>query len=299
MTQLCNCITTLSLLIIPFLSIGQCPTEITYTSNKLKLTFDFAPNHIPESFTFNSIEYILNRAGNSNIFFTERNVFNEDLSDISLTFNYEEGSSSCAYEDGELKLSLPVELIDFEGSLVNNNIHLKWSTLSENNNAAFEIQYSTDGIAFTNIGAVLGMGDSETLQNYNFIDKDIYYRPLVNTIYYRLKQVDFDGSIFYSDILAISLDIEREQFEIIRITAEKTFDSKLRVSYFVPYDVRKVNLLLVDNTGRIIERRSIYPERGLNNLEIDHLGQHSTFYFLSLDNGKEVIAEKIALVLNY
>lgn len=290
---------TVFLLAIPFLLAGQCPSEITYTGDKLKLIFDFVPEPAPEYLTFNGEEYILNRAGNSKIFFTEKEVFNEDLSEITLTFNYEDDTSTCLYRDGVVEFSLPVELNEFSGSVVDNNIHLEWSTLSEKSNALFQIEYSLDGNQYTPIGFVYGAGDSETLRNYSFVDKDIYHRPLENTIYYRLKQVDFNGRISYSEVLAINIELEFEQFEIIKIKVENTFGSKIKVYYYAPYDVRKVNFILGDISGRVIEQRSVYPESGLNNFEIDIREQQSSFYFLSLDNGKEVIGEKIASVLSY
>jgi len=94
--------------------------------------------------------------------------------------------------------AVPVELISFTASALNNQVSLEWSTASELNNHYFEIEKSLDGKEFTTIGRVEGNGNSRSIIDYNFIDYN-----LSKTSYYRLKQVDFDGQFEYSDIVAI------------------------------------------------------------------------------------------------
>lgn len=86
----------------------------------------------------------------------------------------------------------PIELLTFNlTALVSQNaVQITWSTATEINNNFFTIERSTDGVNFTSIGTVQGSGNSSTVKNYSFIDNS-----LVNgTIFYRLKQTDFDGT---------------------------------------------------------------------------------------------------------
>jgi uncharacterized Ntn-hydrolase superfamily protein len=93
---------------------------------------------------------------------------------------------------------IPVELISFTASVNSEDVFLRWSTASELNNLGFEIQRSYDSEDFFTIGFVNGNGTTTELKNYSFTDK-----PGRNNIYYRLKQVDFDGSFEYSNIIYV------------------------------------------------------------------------------------------------
>lgn len=95
--------------------------------------------------------------------------------------------------------SLPVSYFDFTGNKVNNTVLLKWTTASEFNNSHFNIQRSSNGVTFSNIGRISGRGNSSTFNNYLFIDTVIQ----TGHLYYRLEQVDLDGKISNSAIVMI------------------------------------------------------------------------------------------------
>jgi hypothetical protein len=99
--------------------------------------------------------------------------------------------------------TLPVELIDFKAYLKSNSIVLDWSTGSEVDNSHFVIQKSKDGINFEEVGEIDGVGNSNSLSEYTFIDREMDY----SLVYYRLKQVDFNGDYSYSNIVPINIDL--------------------------------------------------------------------------------------------
>ncbi len=103
-----------------------------------------------------------------------------------------------AYEQNGI--ALPIELLSFETTCENDNIVLYWVTSSEINNDYFSIQKSTDGYKFSELIIVQGSGNSNNQINYSWIDNI----QLGTTVYYRLKQVDFDGKFSYSNIIASS-----------------------------------------------------------------------------------------------
>ncbi|MCB0550270.1 MAG: BspA family leucine-rich repeat surface protein [Lewinellaceae bacterium] len=97
---------------------------------------------------------------------------------------------------------LPVELITFEVRRQNDNAaHLSWRTATENNNQGFHIERSADVRSWQTLGFVPGHGTTQVEQAYSFTDKD----PLPGLNYYRLQQVDFDGSFEYSGIQSIMI----------------------------------------------------------------------------------------------
>lgn len=98
-------------------------------------------------------------------------------------------------------VTLPVDLIQFSAEKVGDHILLKWETASEINNDFFVVERSLDGFLFESIENVDGAGNSLVSLNYSFIDDQV---PPNKNIYYRLKQVDFEGSADYSPIIAVN-----------------------------------------------------------------------------------------------
>lgn len=97
-------------------------------------------------------------------------------------------------------IALPVNLLSFKVRELSNGINeLVWATTQEKNNDFFEIEVSTDARNFYKISLVKGHGNLNFQHNYNFVDTN----PLADLVYYRLKQVDFDGAFEYSKIVAV------------------------------------------------------------------------------------------------
>ncbi|GLR19464.1 T9SS type A sorting domain-containing protein [Portibacter lacus] len=96
---------------------------------------------------------------------------------------------------------LPVTFESFTGRKESyNSVNLNWTTGTELNNEKFIIERSVNGEDFKSIGVVNGSGTSSTELNYSFTDRN----PDEGYNYYRLKQFDFDGQFFYSNIIAIN-----------------------------------------------------------------------------------------------
>lgn len=96
--------------------------------------------------------------------------------------------------------SLPVTLLTFTATADNGQTLLNWSTAQEQNSDHFEIERSTDGIHFTNIGMAAAAHNSNVKEDYSFTDAS----PAVGANYYRLKMVDLDGQFLYSKIEIVS-----------------------------------------------------------------------------------------------
>ncbi len=92
---------------------------------------------------------------------------------------------------------VPVELTSFTATVNGKEIILNWSTATEINNMGFEIQRSTEGKEFFTVGFISGHGTTTEQQNYKYADKNFEN----GKYYYRLKQVDYDGSYEYSDVV--------------------------------------------------------------------------------------------------
>ncbi|WBA40971.1 beta strand repeat-containing protein [Hymenobacter canadensis] len=97
---------------------------------------------------------------------------------------------------------LPVELKAFEVAASNANALLTWSTASEQNNDHFDVERSFDGGRFERIGQVQGRGTTSQTTSYSFTDTNIGAQR-TGVVYYRLQQVDTDGTASYSPVRTV------------------------------------------------------------------------------------------------
>jgi len=95
---------------------------------------------------------------------------------------------------------LPVSLIDFSAKVNTNNIEVKWSTASEKDNASFVLEKSIEGLVWSSIATVMGAKNSNVVNNYGVVD----YKAVAGFQYYRLKQIDLDGTVTYSKAIAVN-----------------------------------------------------------------------------------------------
>ena len=97
--------------------------------------------------------------------------------------------------------TMPIELLSFTGKAFDNKVVLNWQTVQEINNAYFLVQRSTDGFDFVTIGNVKGNGTSSTINNYVYTDAE----PINGLSYYRLVQVDYDGTAKNTNVISMNL----------------------------------------------------------------------------------------------
>lgn len=98
---------------------------------------------------------------------------------------------------------LPITLVSFAATQKNcNEVNINWKTATELNNKVFKIEKSFDGINFIEVGSVQSTGNSTNLKNYNFS----YSNFEIGILYFRLKQIDINGTFTYSTISKIKMN---------------------------------------------------------------------------------------------
>jgi len=105
---------------------------------------------------------------------------------------------------------LPVRLVHFNAQKQGTFVALSWQTAIEEANSHFIIQRSSDAKTFDSIGTVAGKGTTSLANSYKFPDR----QPLSGIGYYRLQQVDENGSFTYSPIIAVRMDAANDFFTI-------------------------------------------------------------------------------------
>jgi hypothetical protein len=134
------------------------------------------------------------------------NFYNGPVTNIGTTMGYTNVNPCADFPCTITSMggSLPVELVSFKAETNISSVILKWITYTEVNNDFFEIEKSPDGISFMRIGFVKGNGNSTREISYSFIDES----PQEGKSFYRLKQNDFNGATFYSDVITVNFKKE-------------------------------------------------------------------------------------------
>lgn len=167
---------------------------------------------------------------------------------------------------------LPVELVFFNAELVDGNVIIKWATASEKNNDKFEIQRSDNGSSFKAIGEVKGAGNSLDFINYSYTDPS----PSGTNLYYRLRQVDFDGSEEYSEIKVVKLngnnDLSNPSIIRIEKLGPNPFNQGFKMNIASEKQV-KVNIALINMNGQTMYSESLMLFEGINTYHFFNGGQ--------------------------
>jgi hypothetical protein len=110
----------------------------------------------------------------------------------------------CAYSSNAVVVTttepLPVTLVSFTAVAQPPGARLNWSTALERNSAYFAVERSPDGQHFAEIGRVAAAGTTGQPRHYDLLDT----QPLAGVTYYRLRQVDLDGSLHYSSVRVVA-----------------------------------------------------------------------------------------------
>ena len=122
------------------------------------------------------------------------------------------GFSQFALASTDANNPLPVELAGLEAQRSGiESITLQWQTLSETNNAGFEVQRAAESAnaSWQTIATVDGTGTTDTPQSYRFEDADLPYAA--DSLSYRLRQIDTDGTAAFSEAVTIARTVQRAE----------------------------------------------------------------------------------------
>ena len=182
-------------------------------------------------------------------------------------------------------IPLGVTFVDFFAEILDRNVLLKWSTSSEINSDFFSIERSTDGVDFIEIGKVQAAGSSQSTLEYEFIDYDPFYDE--NSLYYRLKQVDFDGEIMYSD----TRNVQKNQLQFNQLVVYPNPFTEV-INVFIPqnYQSDDAQILLSDELNRVVEIAQVHSE--ITSFNFSELSKGVYFVSILID-GKVTLTERL------
>jgi len=143
--------------------------------------------------------------------------------------------------------ALPVELAFFAGILNGNNVELRWRTATELNNYGFDIERATENSDWLALGFVEGHGNSNSPKEYNFSDSNI---GISDRYYYRLKQIDNDGTFEYSNAITVGVDVPDKFF--LSQNYPNPFNPETRINFTVA-EQRNVSLRVYNMLGEMAQ----------------------------------------------
>jgi subtilisin family serine protease len=195
-----------------------------------------------------------------------------------------------AYEAYLLALAMiPVELTSFSATAEENNVLLSWTTSTETNNQGFEIQRNSDG-SYKSIGFMDGHGTTTEIQSYIFTDENV--SPGKHS--YRLKQIDYDGTTEYSNIVAVEVAQPNEY------SLSQNYPNPFNPSTTIDYSLLKdglVTLKVYDVLGKeVVTLINEVQLAGQQKITFDASALSSGVYYYQLVSGDFTSTKKLILM---
>ena len=185
---------------------------------------------------------------------------------------------------------VPVELSSFVASLSDKNVLLTWATETETNNHLFEVERRNKNLDWMTIGFVSGHGTTTAGNNYNYTDKNVES----GIYFYRLKQIDFDGSFSYSNSVEINVNMP------VTFSLEQNypnpFNPTTKIVFTIP-KAGKVSLKIYDVLGEKI--RTLINRKmsdGEHKIKFNALDLPSGIYIYTLRSGNFTASKKMVVL---
>jgi hypothetical protein len=209
------------------------------------------------------------------------NWSSKNLNNINMGANWVEASGFPFFHTltlaEEMNQALPIELLSFDALLnERKEVDIFWTTTTEVNNDFFSVERSRNGVAFEQIAVVDGAGNSINTHQYKITDSS----PFIGINYYRLKQVDFDGSQTYSIIRPVNI-ISDERF----IAYPNPMNNELHISGDGFSAEGDLIIEIYDALGKLVYNNSLAMDAKFNSFTIKEVSELiGGNYFLSIQS---------------
>lgn len=193
--------------------------------------------------------------------------------------------------------TIPVELAAFTGRINGTSVTLRWQTASETNNAGFRVQRKrkqehNQTTAWTTIGFVEGMGTTTKPQSYDFVDEEL--PPSADTLSYRLKQIDTDGTASYSETRTVALGPPNQT--ALHAPVPNPTRGSVTLRYHLPTET-EVAIRLFDVMGRkVATLRRGAEEAGRKQVQVSTSRLSPGAYFVRMQVGTTVQTQRLTVV---
>ncbi len=173
-----------------------------------------------------------------------------------------------------------VEMAIFRGKVKYcGTVQLEWGTYTEKNNSHFEIEHSEDGVNFVNIDKVNGAGTSKETLLYNFEHKN----ASTDINYYRLKQVSFDGTFMYTDVIEVLSDGCKTQVQFTAGPVPSKGELQIDISGGIQSN--KKEIMVFNVVGQLKMVQNVNDGETISHIDLSELERG--FYFIRIKDGED------------
>lgn len=178
--------------------------------------------------------------------------------------------------------ALPIVLSAFDAKDIDGDVMLTWTTSSEINSSHFSVEWGTDGRSFSGLEQIEAEGNSTQNINYRYIHSN----PSTGVNFYRLKQVDLDGSYEYSEVKSIRLSLDTDGGVIVYPTA---VEQMLNIE--VPTVDGEMSIEIVDLGGNSIFNSTLVPTELVETVD---MGQYASgMYIIRVNYNNTISSQRI------
>lgn len=175
--------------------------------------------------------------------------------------------------------ALPLELLGFNGKCTDNQVSLEWQTATEYNSDYFEVAKSRDGVNWNQLKIAKSAGNSTQLLTYTVMDE----QAVEGKNYYRLTQVDIDGSRTVYDAINVRCGEEKKgYFSVYPNPSTGSFQVLLNDKNLIGTGILSVK----DIKGSELLNRTIEVKPGINMYSITDLKLLAGTYFMQILSGE-------------
>ncbi len=190
---------------------------------------------------------------------------------------------------------LPVELTSFSANVEANNVTLSWQTATETNNSGFQIERLQDSKIeksqqWENVSFIEGHGATTEEHNYSFVDKNV----LAGQYQYRLKQIDYDGSFEYSEVINVNI-LSPTKFSLQQ-NYPNPFNPATTIQFSIP-ESGTVKLTVFNALGEIVSTLiNDFKEAGTYSVNFGSTGLSSGIYYYKIELKNFTAVKKMILL---
>ena len=193
---------------------------------------------------------------------------------------------------GDANAPLPVELTSFSASVKNYSVHLNWETATEKSNYGFDVERSADKLNWSKVAFVNGHGNSNSPKQYSYTDSKISS----GKYYYRLKQIDTEGSFTYSKEIEVSTGELLKDFVV-----EQNFPNPFNPSTTIKFGFKEpVSAKVIIYNALGSEVATLFNERTeegrIYSIDFDGSQLASGIYYYSVSGGNYNSVKKMILM---
>ena len=199
---------------------------------------------------------------------------------IAATVNSGEDTDGLQFIDIS-SVILPIELVYFTAEANGNNSVLNWQTSTEINNSHFEILRSIDGVNFQQIDEVSGAGTTTETQNYEYVD--VNAGNVASTLYYKLRQVDFDGESEPTSVRIV-------QFETPEMET-KVYPNPVQRGQDVQVESKSIENIVVYSIDGRIQARYEFDQESIATISTSGLAPGTYILLINKTINRKIIVE--------